>query len=194
MRSLIILVCCLALAGVLQADPDGNPNKKKNAGQAQPQQQLPPSQRQPQQVRKFGKHNLGQFNNPGQGSNAIRAANGGQLPGRRAAKLHDNSPLQDQANGGGAKIRARHFDIKAAPKADIASAKFRQGNHIEGSENWKGQKYAAFKNYQAQKHDKFWWNHHCNTAVQSLPARGGHTSQSSLDGRVKACRIIGQRR
>ncbi len=152
MRSLIILVCGLAVAGVLRADPDGNQNKKKNAGQVQPQP--PPPQRQPQQLRKFGKHNPGQSNNPGQGSNAIQS--------HHAAKLHDNLQLQGQVNGG---AKARHFDIKAAPKADIASVKFKQGNHIEGSQNWKGQKYAAFKNYQAQKHDKFWWNHHCNRII-----------------------------
>ena len=163
MRSFIILVCCFALTGVLRADPDGNQNKKKNARQAQPQ---PPPQQQPQpQVRKFGRHNPGQVNNPGLRSNSLQAANGGQLQSRHAAKQHDNLQLQGQANGGGAKIKARHFDLKAAPKADIASMKFKQGNHIEGSQNWKGQKYAAFKNYQAQTHDKFWWNHHHNRII-----------------------------
>lgn len=163
MRSFIILVCCLALAGVLRADPDDHPPKKKNAGQAQ--QQPPPQQHQQQQVRKLGKHNAGQVNNPGQGIKAVKAADEGQWPTYHAAKPHDDLQLKGHGKGGGQKFNAKHFDIKAAPKADIASVKFKQGNHIEGSQNWKGQKYDAFKNYRAQKHDKFWWNHHHNRII-----------------------------
>jgi len=43
--------------------------------------------------------------------------------------------------------------------------KFKQNNHIEGSENWKGEKYRAFSNYNAQWHDQGWWHQHYNRVI-----------------------------
>jgi hypothetical protein len=43
--------------------------------------------------------------------------------------------------------------------------KFKQNYKIQGSQNWKGQKYWAFKNYNSQWHDKFWWGSHHNKII-----------------------------
>ena len=36
---------------------------------------------------------------------------------------------------------------------------------IQGSENWKGQNYAAFQNYRGEWHDQGWWHNHYNRIV-----------------------------
>jgi hypothetical protein len=47
----------------------------------------------------------------------------------------------------------------------IESAKFQGTGHIEGSENWNGEKYATFRNYHHEWHDAEWWRHHHNRMV-----------------------------
>jgi hypothetical protein len=36
---------------------------------------------------------------------------------------------------------------------------------IQGSDNWKGQNYAAFQNYRGEWHDQGWWHNHYNRIV-----------------------------
>src|SRR5262245_32380002 len=43
--------------------------------------------------------------------------------------------------------------------------KFQQGRRIQGSQNWQGQKYAVFRNYQAQWHDRNWWHNHYHNNI-----------------------------
>jgi hypothetical protein len=38
--------------------------------------------------------------------------------------------------------------------------KFQQGKHIQGSQNWQGEKYAVFRNYHSEWHDQGWWHSH----------------------------------
>jgi Putative peptidoglycan binding domain len=43
--------------------------------------------------------------------------------------------------------------------------KFQQGRRIEGSQNWRGNQYAAFRNYKSEWHDQNWWHSHHNRIV-----------------------------
>ena len=38
--------------------------------------------------------------------------------------------------------------------------KFRANNQIQGSQNWQGQHYQAFRTYRSQWHDRGWWGQH----------------------------------
>ena len=40
--------------------------------------------------------------------------------------------------------------------------KFRANNQIQGSQNWQGQRYQAFRTYRSQWHDSGWWGSRYN--------------------------------
>jgi Putative peptidoglycan binding domain len=95
-----------------------------------------------------------------------KAANAGQVNGavrpneaKRAAAANQNA-----AKGKFAKnkpIKPQHFNLAKQPNtAKAPPVKFQQGRRIQGSQNWQGQKYAVFRNYQSQWHDRNWWHNH----------------------------------
>src|SRR5438046_616823 len=55
---------------------------------------------------------------------------------------------------------AQHFEVAAAPDPTIEGVQFQGTGHIEGSEAWTGKKYAAFRDYHHEWHDKDWWENH----------------------------------
>ena len=76
---------------------------------------------------------------------------------------------QGRANVAQAKskpVKPQHFNLLKQPNAAKAPpVKFQQGNRIEGSQNWQGQKYAVFRNYKSEWHDQNWWRSHHNRIV-----------------------------
>jgi len=49
-------------------------------------------------------------------------------------------------------LKPQHFNLSKRPNtAKAPPVKFQQGRRIEGSQNWHGQQYAAFRNYQDRK-------------------------------------------
>jgi hypothetical protein len=81
-----------------------------------------------------------------------KAAKGGKVTGATAAagKGAPGKPLKPQ-----------HFDLPKQPNtAKAPPVKFQQGRHIEGSQNWQGQQYTVFRNYQSEWHDQGWWHNH----------------------------------
>jgi hypothetical protein len=177
MKIFITSICCLLLVGALNAAPEENQHKKKNAGQGQQQAQ---PQGQIQKAGKPGKHLNGPVNqnvqfrkNQGDqgmhvkkvhGNADAQLSNAGQGTHTGAAKAERHAAnLQAKANAG--QFKVKKFQFQNGPKAGIASAKFKANNHIEGSQNLNGQKYVAFKNYHSQWHDRNWWHHHHNRIV-----------------------------
>jgi hypothetical protein len=76
-----------------------------------------------------------------------KAAKGGKVSGATAAT--------------GKPFKAQHFNVGKQPNTAKAPAvKFQQGKHIAGSQNWKGQNYAVFRNYHSEWHDQGWWHSH----------------------------------
>ncbi len=84
---------------------------------------------------------------------AGKPAKGGKVTGATAAT--------------GKPVKPQHFKLPKEPNTAKAPAvKFQQGKHIEGSQNWQGEKYTVFRNYQSEWHDQGWWhNHYRNNIV-----------------------------
>jgi hypothetical protein len=55
------------------------------------------------------------------------------------------------------RFQARKFNLAKKPNPAIASTRFRANNQIQGSQNWQGQRYQAFRTYRSQWHDRGWW-------------------------------------
>jgi hypothetical protein len=156
MRSILILTCCLALAGVMRAEPqDDNQHKKKNAEKTQ---QEPPQQAQQQGTRGGKAKQHGVFNPNASPGNAAQTK-----AQRHALKNQDHTLRAVQSNV--RNVKAKHFELKNSPNPAIASEKFQEGRRIQGSEKWQGKQYAAFKTYKSQWHDKDWWKGHHNRIV-----------------------------
>jgi hypothetical protein len=63
-------------------------------------------------------------------------------------------------------LKPQHFNLPKQPNTTKAPpVTFQQGRRIEGSENWQGQNYAVFRNYQSEWHDEGWWHSHYNNIV-----------------------------
>jgi hypothetical protein len=64
-------------------------------------------------------------------------------------------------------LKPQHFNLSKQPNtAKAPPVQFQQGRRIQGSQNWQGQKYAVFRNYKSEWHDRNWWhNHHRNNIV-----------------------------
>jgi hypothetical protein len=76
-----------------------------------------------------------------------KAAKGGKVSGATAAA--------------GKPFKPQHFNVaKQLNTAKAPPVKFQQGRHIVGSQNWKGQNYAVFRNYHSEWHDQGWWHSH----------------------------------
>ena len=96
-----------------------------------------------------------------------KAANAGH--GNGAGKRNQTNQAAAVANQNAVKgkfaknkpVKPQHFNLPKQPNtAKAPPVKFQQGRRIQGSQNWQGQKYAVFRNYQAQWHDRNWWNNH----------------------------------
>jgi hypothetical protein len=103
------------------------------------------------------------------------AANAGQVKGAGKSNQATTVSGQNAAKGKFAKnkaVKPQHFNLpKQANTAKAPPVKFQQGRRIQGSQNWQGQKYAVFRNYQAQWHDRNWWhNHYHNNIVFAFGA------------------------
>jgi hypothetical protein len=76
-----------------------------------------------------------------------KRAKGGKVTGATAAT--------------GKPVKPQHFKLPKEPNiAKAPAVKFQQGKHIEGSQNWQGQQYTVFRNYQSEWHDQGWWHNH----------------------------------
>ena len=56
------------------------------------------------------------------------------------------------------KVKTKHYDLSFKPNQEIQRVKFDNNYRIHGSQNWKGERYAAFRNYDNEWHDRGWWH------------------------------------
>jgi hypothetical protein len=97
---------------------------------------------------------------------AAKAANAGQVKGAGKPNQANTAAVSGQkaAKGKfaqGKPFKPQHFNLAKQPNtAKAPPVKFQQGRRIQGSQNWQGQKYAVFRNYKSQWHDRNWWNNH----------------------------------
>ncbi len=94
---------------------------------------------------------------------------GGTTDQAQAGAQGRGKTKQGQANVAQAKsksVKPRRFNLPNKPNtAKAPPVKFQQNRRIEGSQNWQGQQYAAFRNYKSEWHDKNWWHGHHNRIV-----------------------------
>ena len=63
------------------------------------------------------------------------------------------------------KVNTKHFNLSYNPNPAIQSVRFNQNYHINGSQYWNGQSYAAFRSYRPEWHDQGWWRNRYNRVV-----------------------------
>jgi hypothetical protein len=98
---------------------------------------------------------------PEEQSVVAREMEGGQLQGTQV-----RSVASTQANVH--PFRPRHFNLPSKSDSAIAGVKFKGTGHIPGSETWVDPKYAVFRQYHHEWHDKNWWiTHHSRIVLVS---------------------------
>ena len=196
MRTLVVLVCSLALAfaaiGAQQEKKKAQkpaPKKPAQATQAaKPRsggpkaggqhQQINTSQRGAQAPKGKGKPsyqtNAATRQSVSGGSQKAKEKKGTQsasaVAGQTGAgRQAPGKTKQGKANTAQAKskpIKPQHFKVPKQPNtAKAPPVKFQQGRRIQGSQNWQGKRYAAFRNYKSEWHDRNWWHNHHNRIV-----------------------------
>lgn len=63
------------------------------------------------------------------------------------------------------KVNTKHFNLSYNPNPAIQTVKFNKNYHINGSQHWNGQSYAAFRSYHPEWHDQGWWRNRYNRVV-----------------------------
>jgi Putative peptidoglycan binding domain len=97
---------------------------------------------------------------------AAKAANAGHAEAAGKPKQAKTEAVagQNAAKGKfaqGKPLKPQHFNLPKQPNtAKAPPVKFQQGRRIQGSQNWQGQKYAVFRNYKSEWHDRNWWHGH----------------------------------
>jgi hypothetical protein len=99
-----------------------------------------------------------------------KAARGGQVTrGGKATDATTATAAKTAAKGKaatGKPFKPQHFNVAKQPNTAKAPAvKFQQGRRIQGSQNWHGQQYNVFRNYQSQWHDQNWWQSHYHNNI-----------------------------
>jgi putative peptidoglycan binding protein len=170
MRTLLVLTCCLALTAAVRAEDQTDKSKTKTTSKVV--KSVGTSNAHVQ-----GTHIQGHNNLPAVQSNTTLQSNK-----FHTNKFQSNTTLQSNTNasntgnwknknwsknnpGGNHSFHVQQFNLKNGPNSGIASVKFKQNYKIQGSQNWKGQKYWAFKNYNSQWHDHNWWQSHHNRII-----------------------------
>src|SRR6266446_1871565 len=186
MKTLVILICSLSLALLHLSSaqepqgPQGAKGKKKAAStqQGAPQGAKTVSKPQanklagpPPKTAQYGKAKGGAYQ-------ANKPAEYGKAKGKGQG-VNANKPAEYVAGkpgkagvAAGKPFKAQHFNVAKQPNmAKAPPVKFQEGRHIEGSQNWQGHQYTAFRNYHAEWHDQGWWqNHYHNNIVFVLGA------------------------
>src|SRR6266478_6439964 len=181
MKILVILICSLSLALLHLSSaqepqgPQGAKGKKKAASTQQGAPQGAKTVRKPQanklagpppKTAQYGKAKGGayQANKP---TEYGKAKGKGQVANaNRPAEYVAGKPGKAGV-AAGKPFKSQHFNVSKQPNfAKAPPVKFQQGRHIEGSQNWQGYQYTAFRNYHAEWHDQGWWqNHYHNNIV-----------------------------
>jgi hypothetical protein len=91
------------------------------------------------------------------GTNATGATAEGNLKGQGTVGRGGKRVEQQQVQ----QIKQQHASFKAQPRPDRAPAvTFEQNFRISGAERWQGPRYAAFREYHPEWHDRGWYHSH----------------------------------
>ncbi len=179
MKVFLILVCGFAIASVAPGVEGAKKKEKKKAAQAGEASQSgrqgggKPAQWSKQKGTAKSTHastwnnpnnsNKGKkqknWNNPNNNVNYSNKAN----KGNKAKNWSNaNNPNKWSGGQGYAKVKTKQYNLSYKPNPKIQNVKFDKGYYIQGSQNWKGERYAAFRSYHPEWHDRWWWRNHYN--------------------------------
>jgi hypothetical protein len=154
MKPFLISVSLLALVAAGRAAPLDDQNVRRGKQHQQQEQ----TTTQPQRVVTPKVHtnaNVNAQTNVNTPMNTHR-----QLTRRAVRRLDDDGNARVRGNvNAGVNASVRHFNFNNKSVVNVEKVKFRNESRIVGAERWQGQKYAAFRNYRAQWHDRNWWHH-----------------------------------
>jgi Putative peptidoglycan binding domain len=173
MRTLLVSVCCLSLAGLAggaqqQQDQDqGNPKGKKKGGQSQQTVVQPTTA--PAKIKGQGRYNVN-ANQPTSVHYKGKNAKNWQGPvtgGNPNVSGQSNVPAKNTTFNKSKTVnknitvnknfKVQKFNLGNQPNGKYQAMKFNGNFHIAGAQNWKGSKYVVFQNYHPQWHDQGWW-------------------------------------
>jgi hypothetical protein len=93
-------------------------------------------------------------------------ANGTGKPKQANTEAVSGQKVGKQKFAQGKPLKPQHFNLPKQPNtAKAPPVKFQQGRRIQGSQNWQGQKYAVFRNYKSEWHDRNWWHNHYHNNI-----------------------------
>lgn len=155
------MVCSLALAAGVRAEQEQEKQKKKQVQQSKPTPK-PQFTAKPHTTTKT--HVEGAHNTLKPAHNDVRIHNNPNIHNNNVSKqeFHKLPAVQSKKVQN---FHSEHLNFHAQPKPAIASVKFNQNYHIQGSENWKGNNYAVFQSYHPAWHDRGWWHSHYDHVV-----------------------------
>jgi Putative peptidoglycan binding domain len=163
MKTLLVLICSCALvcfAGAAQQQQDqGNPPVKKKGGGT-----AAVTRTQPVQGAKVNKFQ-GQHTFNGQTSNVrLQPHQNTNLPGvqstAKTTTFNKTNTFNKNVTVNKTTFHAQHFNLANKWNPNVPKVAFKANNHIPGSQKWNGAKYAYFKNYHSEWHDRGWWSGH----------------------------------
>jgi hypothetical protein len=132
----------------------------------------------PGQQGKKGQPFVGQQGKKGQAyqGQTGKPAKGGQVagpgkPGKPGKPGEARTTVAGKTAKAGKPFKRQHFNLPKQPNtAKAPPAKFHQGRHIEGSQNWRGHQYNVFRSYHSEWHDQGWWHSHYPRVVFAFGA------------------------
>jgi hypothetical protein len=178
MRTLLVLVCSIALvfaASGAQESKQKEQKKRKAApggqvsqpsGQARKAAAKPAETGKPRAARK--PTDVAKPKGGGQATTAGKPAEMRKAKGKAAGapKATRGGKPGAGAVAAGKPAKPKHFNLPKQPNtAKAPPVKFQQGKRIKGSQNWQGRNYAVFRNYKSEWHDQGWWHSHHNRIV-----------------------------
>jgi hypothetical protein len=169
MRMFFVFLCNIALACVVAAGQHGKTKeqpRKKTVSGGQTSQPAPPagkavgkragsggSTTEPGKTKGVGKTGeVGKTTGPGKTKGAEKTGEGGKTRGPGKTKGANKTAKDD-------KPKTSYYKLPGEPNPDVAPpVDFQQNRRIDGSQNWQGSNYAAFREYSSEWHDKDWWD------------------------------------
>ena len=82
----------------------------------------------------------------------------------KQSKVTATSPAAFQSSSKTYKAHQFNLQTKTRPTT-VAGVTFQQNRRIQGSQNWQGENYWAFRNYRPVWHERNWWDNHYNRVV-----------------------------
>ena len=184
MRTLLVLICSLALASLALSAEEGKGKKKeepkkKAAHAAQVSQPAgkgagkptgtgkPTTVRGPSVGAKPSGVGNAKITSKPTGAGKPTTVGGPAGAGKLKTTGKPTGAGKPAVAGGpaGKKFQAQHFNLPSKPSATITSTKFQANRRIQGSQSWQGSNYTVFRNYTSQWHDRIWWSSHFSRIV-----------------------------